>query len=122
MIRKKKFWIFLLLFLIIAAYYFFLNPHQQRSFFLSCPFYKITGYKCPGCGAQRAFHEMLHLHFLEAFRQNALFVVGISYFLLLFFISFYKEKYEKLWTLLIGNKTLLVLVSLVILFGVFRNL
>ena len=122
MIKQKNLWILGLLLLAVALYYFFLNPHQQTDFFLSCPFYKITGYQCPGCGSQRAFHELLHFHFLEAFKQNALFVLGIPYVLLIFYANFNKEKHQKLRQVLLGNKTLLILLIVAILFGVLRNL
>ena len=62
---------FVVIILVITGYYFFLNPYEQKYFFFSL-FYKITGYQCPGCGSQRAFHEILHLNFREAFHQNAL--------------------------------------------------
>ena len=122
MIKQKNLWILGLLFLAVALYYFFLNPYQQTDFFMSCPFYKITGYQCPGCGSQRAFHEVLHFHFFEAFKQNALFVLGIPYVLLIFYANFNKEKHQKLRQVLVGNKTLLILLILAILFGVLRNL
>ncbi len=122
MIKQKNLWILGLLFLAVALYYFFLNPYQQTDFFMSCPFYKITGYQCPGCGSQRAFHEVLHFHFFEAFKQNALFVLGIPYVLLIFYANFNKEKHQKLRQVLVGNKTLLILLIVAILFGVLRNL
>lgn len=122
MIKQKNLWILGLLFLAVALYYFFLNPYQQTDFFMSCPFYKITGYQCPGCGSQRAFHEVLHFHFFEAFKQNALFVLGIPYVLLIFYANFNKEKHQKLRQVLLGNKTLLILLIVAILFGVLRNL
>ncbi len=122
MIKRKNLWILGLLFLAVALYYFFLNPYQQTDFFMSCPFYKITGYQCPGCGSQRAFHELLHFHFFEAFKQNALFVLGIPYVLLIFYANFNKEKHQKLRQVLLGNKTLLILLIVAILFGVLRNL
>lgn len=104
------------------GYYFFLNPYEQEYFFISCPFYKITGYQCPGCGSQRAFHELLHFHFFEALKQNALFLVAIPYFLVVFYTSFNKEKYQKLRQLLLGDKALLILLIFIILFGIIRNL
>ena len=122
MIKQKNLCILGLLLLAVALYYFFLNPYQQTDFFMSCPFYKITGYQCPGCGSQRAFHEVLHFHFLEAFKQNALFVLGIPYVLLIFYANFNKEKNQKLRQVLVGNKTLLILLIVAILFGVLRNL
>ena len=122
MYKGEKKWIFVVIILVIMGYYFFLNPYEQEYFFISCPFYKITGYQCSGCGSQRAFHEILHLNFEEAFRQNALVLIAIPYFSLIFFTSFFQEKFSKLRQFLIGKKTILILFVIVILFGIFRNL
>ncbi len=122
MYKGEKKWIFVVIILLITGYYFFLNPYEQEFFFISCPFYKITGFQCSGCGSQRAFHEILHLNFEEAFRQNALVLIAIPYFSLIFFTSFFQEKFAKLRQLLIGKKTILVLFIIVILFGILRNL
>ena len=122
MYKGEKKWIFVVIILVLTGYYFFLNPYEQEYFFISCPFYKITGYQCSGCGSQRAFHEILHLNFEEAFHQNALVLIAIPYFSLIFFTSFHQEKYAKLRQFLIGKKTILILFFIIILFGIFRNL
>ena len=122
MYKGEKKWIFVVIILLITGYYFFLNPYEQEYFFISCPFYKITGYQCSGCGSQRAFHEILHLNFREAFHQNALVLIAIPYFSLIFFTCFFQEKFAKLRKLLIGKKTILILFIIVIFFGIFRNL
>ena len=122
MYKGEKKWIFVVIILLITGYYFFLNPYEQEYFFISCPFYKIMGYQCSGCGSQRAFHEILHLNFKEAFHQNALVLIAIPYFSLIFFTSFYQEKFAKLRQFRIGKKTILILFFIIILFGIFRNL
>lgn len=40
--------------------------------FPSCPFRKITGLNCPGCGMTRATYATLHGEIGQAFRNNAL--------------------------------------------------
>lgn len=57
--------------LLITAIYFFFNP-AKYSFGIQCFFKKYTGFYCPGCGGQRAFHALLHGHFVEAFQNNLL--------------------------------------------------
>lgn len=39
--------------------------------YLPCPFRWITGWLCPGCGSQRALHDLLHGRIGEAFGHNA---------------------------------------------------
>ena len=121
MYKGGKNWIFVVIILVVVGYYFLLNPYEQDYFFISCPFYQISGYQCPGCGSQRAFHELLHLRIFEAIKQNVLFVLAIPYVLLIFYTSFHQEKYQKLRQILMGNKTLLILLVVAILFGIFRN-
>lgn len=63
----------------LLGVYFFLDPNQQ--FFPKCPFFWLTGLKCPGCGAQRAVHYLLHGNLQEAWRVNSLFVLAFPYVL-----------------------------------------
>lgn len=52
-------------------------PPGSVWFYPRCMFHSVTGLDCPGCGALRATHALLHGHFWEAFALNPL------YFLLL---------------------------------------
>jgi len=60
---------------IFVIYYFF-NP-SDHSFFLACPFKYATGYDCPGCGSQRAMHQLAHGNIANAFEFNPLMVLSI---------------------------------------------
>ena len=40
-----------------------------------CTFHRLTGWDCPGCGATRATHELLHGRISAAWRANALWVL-----------------------------------------------
>ncbi|MES2519595.1 MAG: DUF2752 domain-containing protein [Bacteroidota bacterium] len=57
--------------IVITAFYFFWNP-SKISFLPLCPFKNFTGFYCPGCGGQRAFHDILHGNFIAAFHANLL--------------------------------------------------
>lgn len=41
-------------------------------FFPQCAFHSLTGLQCPGCGATRALHSLLHGHVWQAFLFNPL--------------------------------------------------
>jgi len=60
----------------ISIFYFNYNP-TQHSFFIPCPFKFTTGYHCPGCGSQRAIHQLLHGDVISAFRFNPLMVLSL---------------------------------------------
>lgn len=72
------------------------NP-SNTSFFPKCPFYLLTGYKCPGCGTQRALHHLLHLRISSALRYNALFVLSIPLVFFLLIAESVKKKYPKIY-------------------------
>lgn len=61
----------------VAVLYRF-NPLQVH-FYPRCPLYVMTGIYCPGCGALRAGHALLHGHVLTALDFNALFVVAAPF-------------------------------------------
>ena len=88
---------------------------------IPCPIYKLTGFKCPGCGLTRMAMAMVRLDFKSAFGYNPfLFVVGpflIAY--LVYREAIYVMRGEppsRAW-----NVPLTALLIAAILFGVLRN-
>lgn len=62
-----------------GALVFFAFDPTKVSLFPPCLFHEITGLDCPGCGAQRALHELLHGHLVPAIRFNAMFVASLPF-------------------------------------------
>jgi hypothetical protein len=59
-----------------ALVYFAIDP-TQVAIFPACTFHSITGLDCPGCGAQRALHQLLHGNIIAALRLNVMFVLSL---------------------------------------------
>jgi hypothetical protein len=55
----------------------FLFDPAQYTFYPICYFRALTGWNCPGCGATRAMHQLLHGHVVEAARANMLLVAAL---------------------------------------------
>lgn len=55
---------------IVGLVFLYLYNPQDISIFPRCPFYALTGYKCPGCGTLRAIHALLHFRVAAAFKLN----------------------------------------------------
>jgi hypothetical protein len=107
-------------FFIIYKYF---NPYNHN-FFPECIFHKLTGYKCPGCGSQRAIHYLFNLDIENAFRENALLVISIPYIIVLFYFKMVSEKSDrqlKINKILLGNKALIVIIVSVLAFWILRN-
>ncbi|MFO7702012.1 MAG: DUF2752 domain-containing protein [Psychroflexus maritimus] len=102
-------------FLLVGYFYFF---GHSSFFYLPCIFNSYTGYQCPGCGGQRAFHELLHGNFSQAFQLNPLIFV-VLFVVLLKILSW---KYPKIKTSLNNKWIFGSLLFLILLFTIFRNL
>ena len=105
-----------------AAVVYHWNP-EGAGFFPTCPLRTYTGYYCPGCGATRALHHLLHGHIGTAFGYNPLFVLSVP-FLAYWMIS-------ELFLLLGGpalpripapDKLMWLALVIVVTFGVARNI
>jgi len=80
-----------IVFILLGILVFYYLPHSTQ-YFIACPLQTFTGLQCPGCGSQRALHEILHLNFAAAFSYNPLFVLGLPAGLLFFFLNLKKPQ------------------------------
>ncbi|WP_410685822.1 DUF2752 domain-containing protein [Chryseobacterium sp. R2A-55] len=121
--KKNSRYFFIILILAFGAVYFIYNP-ATNLFFPACPFKTVTGLDCPGCGSQRAFHELLHLNFRKAFGYNALMVVSIPYVMMGLLFSFPNNRrlFPRINRFLFGLETMLLILGIIVLYFVFRNL
>lgn len=110
--------------LVLAVFFIYsiLDP-ASNSIFPNCPFLSLTGFQCPGCGSQRATHQLLNGNILAAFQYNPLFVIAIPYIFVgaLFGLPVFKEKYLGLQRFLFGYKTIYIILTIIILFWILRN-
>jgi hypothetical protein len=86
--------------------------------FPACPFHALTGYLCPGCGSQRAVHDLLHGNVGKAFRHNALLVVSIP---LLAMHGAWGRLFKATRPLSSHNGVVLAWAMLIIGWGILRN-
>lgn len=59
----------------VLVFLYLYNPTEITSI-PRCPFFALTGYKCPGCGTLRGIHHLLHLQFAKAWQMNPLLLVS----------------------------------------------
>ena len=74
--KKTLFFASLALCAVGALIYFLFDP-TQVAIFPPCVFHQMTGLDCPGCGAQRALHQLMHGNIIPALRLNAMFVLSL---------------------------------------------
>lgn len=108
--------------LALGILYFTINPNTFP-YTPKCPFYSLTGFHCPGCGSQRAFHEILHGNIWTGLQHNFLILFAAIIFIYKFYISYInKSSSKKSNNLLHHNATPWVILALVVGFWILRNL
>lgn len=63
----------------IAATVLYNYSPAENTFYPGCYFNQATGWHCPGCGATRCVHALLHLDIEQALAWNPLFVVLLPF-------------------------------------------
>ena len=104
---------------LLAAYYLVV---RFTSVSIPCPFKKITGLRCPGCGISRMLVAMSKGHFSEAFGYNQVLFFMVPMFVVLsvmklaFMPKFLSDesKFYRIMTY--------AAIAVLLIFGVLRNI
>jgi len=117
-----KYIILIFIGLVLVLFYYFVNPNKVN-YLLKCPLYATTGIYCPGCGSQRATHALLHLNFVEMFKQNLLYFFAILLLVYHLGIYIFNNIFNKKYTSILNyKKTPVIILIIVIIFWILRNL
>jgi len=106
----------------LGLFYFFINP-QEVNFLPECPLHATTGFYCPGCGSQRATHQLLNFNIFGALQQNVLYLLSLmllGYHLIVTGINTIFKK--QLFNYIYHPKTPLIILVLIIIFWMLRNI
>ncbi len=110
--------------LLLGVFILYLNINPSEVDFLpKCPLYFTTGLYCPGCGSQRATHQLLNFNFLGVAQQNLLYVLGLLIFsyhaVILGLNRFFNKTY---YNYMYHPKMPIALLVVIITFWIFRNI
>jgi len=101
---------------------FVINP-ASSSFYVPCPFHRLTGLYCPGCGSLRAVHQLLHGNVAAAFGLNPLLVLSLPFLgYLLLFYSVPASRNRPLRSAIIPAFYIWLILLTIILFWILRNI
>lgn len=104
---------------VIIIYYY--NNPTLGAWFPRCPVKLLTGYSCPGCGVQRAFHALLHGNLWQALAYNYFFVISVPYFILACVAILLKGKFTRFRRYVEGRTLALIYVVCYCVWFVVRN-
>lgn len=106
--------------LLLGLVIIYLILSKYLNIYIFCPFHKLTGFYCPGCGVTRMLFSLLTLDFYQAFRYNCLLFISLPFFLF-FYINalLYPKKplYQK-----IPSKIWYLIIIIFLIYGLLRNI
>lgn len=105
----------------VIRYFYLNNPSKNETPFAICMSKRIANIDCPGCGGQRAFHQLLNGHFIAAGKLN-IFIYFFAPLLAYIFFSFTLKPFNiNFPDIDISTKNLGLILLVFLLFTFFRN-
>jgi hypothetical protein len=106
----------------VAVLFFVLDP-TKHEIFPRCLFHSLTGGYCPGCGSQRALHNLLHFNIAGVISYNFLFLPAGLFILYHYIHPIVNRVFSlKLPNLVYLKNTPWVVLVIVAVFWIARNL
>ena len=90
--------------------------------FPRCPFYVLTGLKCPGCGSQRALHCLLHMDIAGAAANNFLLVAALPLVALLAASELLRKRKPRLYAAVNSARLCMAVFAVITAWWVARNI
>lgn len=110
-----------LVMLVSGFIYYALDPSTSDAF-PRCSFLSLTGYKCPGCGSQRAVHALLNGDVAGAFRFNALLMIAVPWMGLCLFAESRRTRNPRLYARLNPELLMSLFLALTLSWWLLRNI
>lgn len=109
----------------VAAVAYFLCCDPEKTLWApQCWFYRFTGWKCPGCGTQRALYQLVHLRPGTAFRHNPLLFFALPYLATLIRLQYFagRERHPLLYRYMFGTRGMSVALLVLVGYWIGRNI
>lgn len=81
----------------------------------------FTGWKCPGCGSQRAIHALLNGQVWEAVKFNAIFVLSLAIVAVYVYGEVTKRKCPAFYSFINSRTVIYSLLAMYIAWWILRN-
>ena len=107
--------------LVLGLVYYVVDP-ASSSAMPKCSFLSLTGYKCPGCGSQRAIHALLHGDVVAAFKHNAFMLISVPWLLLCLYAESQRTRNPRLYVRLNAPLLIWLFLAMILIWWVLRNI
>ena len=107
--------------MVFGFIYYAVDP-TSSALFPQCGFLTLTGYKCPGCGSQRAIHALLNGDVATAFRYNAMLFIAVPWILLCLFAETQRVRNPRLYARLHPPVLIWLFLAMLLAWWLLRNI
>ena len=111
------------IFICVALFVLLVFNPASSGIFPPCPFHRLTGLYCPGCGSLRAVHQLLNGNLSSAFWLNPLMV--LSLIVLAFWFTFcgvLAVRKRPLPAVAVPSYGIWLILLIIVLFWILRNI
>ena len=105
----------------LGCIYYAVDPSSSTAF-PKCTFLSLTGYKCPGCGSQRALHALLNGDVVTAVKYNAVLLIAVPWIGLCLFAETQRTRNPRLYQRLNAPLLIWLFLAIVIAWWLLRNI
>ena len=120
--RRSLIIVLIVVVLLLFGFIYYAVDPSASTIFPQCTFLQFTGYKCPGCGSQRAFHALLHGDIGAAFRYNAMLIIAIPWIALCLYAESRRTRNPRLYVRLNAPLLIWLFLVMVLLWWLLRNI
>lgn len=105
---------------LLLLFYLMVDP-SESGWVPQCIFLKVTGLQCPGCGAQRMAHAVLHGDLAEAWSYNPFLLIMLPLLIFMGWLELRRDRYPRLYAGFHSVPVIIVLASAVVAWFLLRN-
>ncbi|MCM1291394.1 MAG: DUF2752 domain-containing protein [Prevotella sp.] len=118
---KSRWLIYVCVIAAIITLYLVVDP-VEVSWMPQCLFYKFTGWRCAGCGAQRLLHALLSGNIADAFHYNAFLFCVLPVIIFLLWLETVRKSRPNLYMRVYSPTVCYLTIGIIILWTIVRNL
>ncbi|WP_329495195.1 DUF2752 domain-containing protein [Kitasatospora herbaricolor] len=105
-----------------AAYLWSRDPHLPGQFLPFCPWYRLAGLQCPGCGGTRMAFDLLHGDVAAAWHDNAALLLALPAVAALYLTWLRHGLAGRSWRPVLGRRGTVAVLGAAALWTIARNL
>nr|WP_035872005.1 DUF2752 domain-containing protein [Kitasatospora cheerisanensis] len=105
-----------------AGWLYSRDPHLSGQLLPFCPWRRVTGLQCPGCGGTRMAWDLLHGDLLAAWHDNAALLLALPFVAAWWAVRLRHGLAGRRWKLRLGPRGVAAVLTAAVLWTVGRNL